>query len=237
MEKHDHQNQKKTGNETPELLFDLIEEILIRLPIKSLLRFRCVCKEWNSLIQENNDFIKKHMSRATPVLVEESHFICHSEFKTTTHLHHANSFGLDRGFSTLAISEGLVVENLSDRFFTIRNPATRKVLHLPRPPGNNHRMWFNFSSSRLLCEHSVLEHVLETEKDYKLLKIGDNWWRPLDPDGKEESVIVSKDQEKMFFTDLVPLRCLQPKEKKFEYRPSLRRLEGMKPTGPGYYPC
>ncbi|GAB2274994.1 hypothetical protein Dimus_009762 [Dionaea muscipula] len=39
---------------------DLLVEILTRLPVKSLLRFRCVCKSWNSLIT-NSSFIKAHV--------------------------------------------------------------------------------------------------------------------------------------------------------------------------------
>ncbi|XP_061372507.1 F-box/kelch-repeat protein At3g23880-like [Gastrolobium bilobum] len=38
---------------------DLIEEILLRLPVKSLLRFKCVCKSWLALIS-NPQFAKSH---------------------------------------------------------------------------------------------------------------------------------------------------------------------------------
>lgn len=39
---------------------DLVQEILVRLPAKSLLRFRCVCKSWYSLIT-NPSFIMAHV--------------------------------------------------------------------------------------------------------------------------------------------------------------------------------
>ncbi|KAK4487388.1 hypothetical protein RD792_005988 [Penstemon davidsonii] len=38
---------------------DLIIEILLRLPVKSLLRFRTVCKQWHVIIKSSS-FIRRH---------------------------------------------------------------------------------------------------------------------------------------------------------------------------------
>lgn len=43
-----------------ELSFDLVEEILSWVPSKSLKRFRCTCKQWETLISEPR-FINKHL--------------------------------------------------------------------------------------------------------------------------------------------------------------------------------
>ncbi|AES88432.1 putative F-box domain, galactose oxidase/kelch, beta-propeller, F-box associated interaction [Medicago truncatula] len=48
----------------PILPFDLIEEILCRLPVKLLLQLRCVCNSWNSLISHPK-FSKKHLRMST----------------------------------------------------------------------------------------------------------------------------------------------------------------------------
>ncbi|XP_058730412.1 F-box/kelch-repeat protein At3g23880-like [Vicia villosa] len=46
------------------LPFDLILEILTRLPVKSLLQFRCVSKSWNLLISDPK-FARKHLNLST----------------------------------------------------------------------------------------------------------------------------------------------------------------------------
>ncbi|XP_058721893.1 F-box/kelch-repeat protein At3g23880-like isoform X3 [Vicia villosa] len=52
-------------NLSPILPFDLITEILSRVPVKLLLQFRCVCKSWNSLISHDPNFAKKHFKMST----------------------------------------------------------------------------------------------------------------------------------------------------------------------------
>ncbi|KAI3978341.1 hypothetical protein MKX01_013139 [Papaver californicum] len=39
-------------------------EILSRLPVKSLMRFKCVCKRWQSIIHKDQFFIDLHLSRS-----------------------------------------------------------------------------------------------------------------------------------------------------------------------------
>ncbi|CAJ2638667.1 unnamed protein product [Trifolium pratense] len=41
--------------------FDLVQEILCRLPVKSLMQFQCVCKSWKLLISGDHKFAKKHL--------------------------------------------------------------------------------------------------------------------------------------------------------------------------------
>lgn len=46
------------------LLDDLIVEVLSYSPIKSLMRIRCVCKSWNTLISSDPTFVKLHLQRS-----------------------------------------------------------------------------------------------------------------------------------------------------------------------------
>ncbi|KAL6130558.1 hypothetical protein ACLB2K_068937 [Fragaria x ananassa] len=47
-----------------ELPPEIIDDILLRLPAKSLCRFKCVSKPWKALISDH-DFVIKHINRAT----------------------------------------------------------------------------------------------------------------------------------------------------------------------------
>ena len=55
--------KKYANNNNHNSLFipqEIINNILIRLPVKSLLRFQCVCKHWKTLIK-NPSFISHHL--------------------------------------------------------------------------------------------------------------------------------------------------------------------------------
>ncbi|KAK3016187.1 hypothetical protein RJ639_007027 [Escallonia herrerae] len=47
----------------PSLPDDIAVDVLLSLPVKSLLRFKCVCKPWRSLITDPS-FVKRHLKRA-----------------------------------------------------------------------------------------------------------------------------------------------------------------------------
>ena len=52
------------GAPTPLLLDELIVEILSRLPVKTLMQFKCVCKSWKTLISHDPSFAKLHLQRS-----------------------------------------------------------------------------------------------------------------------------------------------------------------------------
>ncbi|KAL5067539.1 hypothetical protein RYX36_018426 [Vicia faba] len=54
-----------TGGMAVALPLDLVAEFLCRLPVKSLLQLRCVCKSWNNLISNDLDFTRKHLHLST----------------------------------------------------------------------------------------------------------------------------------------------------------------------------
>ncbi|PRQ52368.1 putative F-box domain, galactose oxidase/kelch, beta-propeller, F-box associated interaction [Rosa chinensis] len=139
----------------PESFDAIIIEILSWLPVKSLLRFRCVCKAWRALISQSY-FIKKHLIRTEinasfKLLVKESFvfrsieyqalFNCLSDDGTIPHRE------LDFPEINLPMFEflymriigacnGLICLLLDCETSTIMlwNPCTRDSQVLPQPP-------------------------------------------------------------------------------------------------------
>jgi hypothetical protein len=65
---------------------DLLEAILVRLPVKPIIRFKCVNKSWFTLLQ-NPTFITKHhsfQSQNNPNLLVQGYQRKHSDFGLTT---------------------------------------------------------------------------------------------------------------------------------------------------------
>ncbi|KAI3842367.1 hypothetical protein MKX03_032768, partial [Papaver bracteatum] len=67
-----------------------VEDILVNLPVKSLMRFKCVSKGWKSFIEENSSFIQSHLSRSKErppqLLIKICDYI--SFFSPKDHHHH-----------------------------------------------------------------------------------------------------------------------------------------------------
>nr|XP_017178132.2 F-box/kelch-repeat protein At3g06240-like [Malus domestica]XP_028950854.1 F-box/kelch-repeat protein At3g06240-like [Malus domestica] len=56
----DHSNMHNEHDDQRQLPYEIVEEILLQLPVKSLLRFRSVCKPWLALISDPK-FVKSHL--------------------------------------------------------------------------------------------------------------------------------------------------------------------------------
>ncbi|KAK8506327.1 hypothetical protein V6N12_034064 [Hibiscus sabdariffa] len=116
---------------------DIIPEILRRLGVKDLLRFRCVSKPWCSLI-DGPDFIKLHLSHSLKTsthlsLVLRDCYLFSVEFdslKAAQKLNHPLS---NEGFGTdiLGSCNGLLALYNGEEEIALWNPSTRKSQMLP----------------------------------------------------------------------------------------------------------
>ncbi|XP_073367545.1 F-box protein At2g40925-like [Aegilops tauschii subsp. strangulata] len=127
-----------------ELPPNLVLEIMARLPVKSLLRFRCVCKAWRHTISDNVAFRGAHLRAQKPRLL----------VWTSTREDHRNkvtTIGLYVSEESVALADTMDLPHEDDAHFfahcgglvlvpmetvvRVVNPATRRVL--PLPPSSN----------------------------------------------------------------------------------------------------
>lgn len=159
-------------------LADLVPDILSRLPVKSLLRFKSVTKSWYNIINDPH-FISKHylsfndnkLRNGVSLLVKtKNDTILHAIPKTLSlfsHVYTTNSSSTKLiNLNTLTISSisgpcnGIYFLNCSD-FYALLNPSTREFKVLPE----------SSSHSSKLIEESAGFIFDARENDYKVVLI------------------------------------------------------------------
>ncbi|XP_027118914.1 F-box/kelch-repeat protein At3g23880 [Coffea arabica] len=161
----------------PDLPFQVITEILARLPVKSLMRFKCVSKSWLSLTLSPH-FIKRHLSFSTSKDREYLLFIDYNSgrFKhcsLASLLYEQPSDAVEivcpqlecRDLSVLLVGccNGMICICTNREGFVLWNPSTRKSKTLP-----------NFSFEKT-SEHKFYASCGfgydETNDDYKVVAV------------------------------------------------------------------
>ncbi|XP_021747854.1 F-box protein CPR30-like [Chenopodium quinoa] len=147
---------------------DVITDILLRLPAKSLLRFKCVCKLWYDII-EGTDFIKRHVEQSNLHMIFTNPVVYMSDFDKfdkPTNLDYPFKNLEDGGVYVEGSSRGLLCISINCYPYTtyLYNPTTQSYKTLPflplmstfyYPKGNKY-LGFGY------------DHVSE---DYKCVKI------------------------------------------------------------------
>ncbi|KAK4259405.1 hypothetical protein QN277_005743 [Acacia crassicarpa] len=135
--------------DNPFLPEDIIRTILKSLPVKSLIRFRCVCKEWKNLLKTPS-FITEHlhhpMNENPLLLLQWGHKLDPLHFHILNHKMQLLEVQpplplMDSSLRTeiVGCSNGLLCVNYYDLetslpfLLLVWNPATREIRHVPNP--------------------------------------------------------------------------------------------------------
>ncbi|XP_010268500.1 PREDICTED: F-box protein CPR30-like [Nelumbo nucifera] len=184
---------KKSEIELPKLPGEIMEDILSRVPGKSLMRFMCVCKSWRNLFSDTR-FTKMHLNRATEICSHSPHLI----FATATKLYHADLDSFDhttslhlpfrkrpvKNLQLVGTCNGLVCISLNSKLTYLWNPTTRDYKELPRQiPKSRCRGWrwvyWGFGFNPISDEYKVVRVVTFSALDkteVHVYTLGTNSW-------------------------------------------------------------
>lgn len=149
---------------------DMIVEILCRLPVKSLLRFKCVCQTWYTLIR-SPVFITQHLCQSKknvfPLLCDVLDFGWQEYVISLIYTNKVACLNLSdplrslRCVSIVGTCNGLVCVKISPQIFFMWNPATKMVRRLPEA-----KLMAGF------YEHAYIGFIyLPSTKDYILVRV------------------------------------------------------------------
>ncbi|CAA0827712.1 Unknown protein [Striga hermonthica] len=120
---------------------DMIEEILVKFPVKTLMRMKCVCKSWCSLIASRR-FAEKHLNHHSANKSNEQILIFRTLEKDIVSLHSPESLNfvappLPIAKKTMVVGlistpcNGLICYQSANNEIMLCNPSTREFKLLP----------------------------------------------------------------------------------------------------------
>ncbi|XP_058723824.1 F-box/kelch-repeat protein At3g23880-like [Vicia villosa] len=186
------------ATQLPTLPFEIMIEILSRLPVKFLMQLRSVCKSWKSLISDPK-FAKKHLrvsitrhhllltfpSRSSEIFVTA--YLLSSVFTevtaTTTQLEYPLNNG-NRIAQIVDSCHGILCFSIDQRLVLLWNPSIRKFMNLPdNPKQRDSYTIYGFGYTHLSDSYKVVavSNYCESDDTYKtevkVLTLGTSAWR------------------------------------------------------------
>ena len=199
----DQLTEETTGDSLPTLPFEIVAEILSRLPVKLLMQLQSVCKSWNSLISDSK-FAKNHLRVSTTrhrlvlTFINTSRKLSITDYPlssvftdvtaTATQLNYPLN---DRNRFDVIVGSchGILCFALDQRFALLWNPSIRKFsklpsLDIPKREGSYTIYGFgydHFSDSYKVVAVNCFESDSNGSKVYKtevkVYTLGTDCWR------------------------------------------------------------
>uniref|UniRef100_M1DLS3 Ubiquitin-protein ligase n=1 Tax=Solanum tuberosum TaxID=4113 RepID=M1DLS3_SOLTU len=182
---------------------DIIIDILAELPVKSLIRFKNVCRSWYSLVKDDK-FIKQHY---------DTHKNCKKFFIVST-IHIKNQFDfyhytmdvpqLDSSSKASLIespvpidesptvypdiqyfsSNGILLITYFDDIIVMWNPTTRESRRIPSPIQNKYGGLYNFCYFPRIDEYKIFRLVprlVNGDMEIDIFSTKSNMWKSIGP--------------------------------------------------------
>lgn len=142
-----------------ELVFDVFEDILVRLDVKDLIRCKSVCKSWQSFISSprfvkahlkhayNNDLNNHQLGHRRIGVVDEDDVFGYTFIGGTGNDHSRLEFNC---LCVVGSCNGLVCVCPKYLEFVVTNPSTREHKKLPTPPYHHFPLYPHLTENRLM---------------------------------------------------------------------------------------
>ncbi|KAI5660826.1 hypothetical protein M9H77_20149 [Catharanthus roseus] len=209
----DPSSEQQFGGSSSSLPEEMIFEILTRLPVKTLMRFKSVSKSWNSIITHSS-FADAHRSRSPSpnravVIMDPDPSLTFAGRESPSHFFYAdlNKVYKKKGSSTVDVSLHLSVpENL--KYFGVTNTVNGLVCFYKRNVSKMlniaTREIVDLPDSNYAYKHCVYHLGFDpADKSYKLLKICPVY-EDFDEDDDEED-----DAEAFEEREILPIRNME----------------------------
>ena len=183
------------------LPYDVVFDILTQLPVKSLIKFRCVSKSWNSMITKP-DFIKTHFDIAKSLshnnknnnkgyilyMPENEEFLIHLRKELCTVVCNSNSTFTEISMVQIPIthirilgfSKGMFcLHNFYTGVLYLWNPSIRKFKMLPHPQLTHHRLVLGFAYHSQNSDYKILRTAIFYNKrvEAEVYTLSTDSWR------------------------------------------------------------
>ncbi|KAK9287766.1 hypothetical protein L1049_016206 [Liquidambar formosana] len=186
----------------PSLPTEIIVDILARLPVKTLIRFKCVCKSWRSLIADPH-FVQEHLDRATKDADTHRRRLLLSTFPLQSINYEAADEDIDaavmfdfplkipnRKAEIVGSCNGLICLLVDSDSIILWNPSTRDAKELPKPYAvtDDNKLSYGFGFDSGIDDYKLVRVARPaTSSDFdktivEVFVLKTNFWRRIDVD-------------------------------------------------------
>ncbi|GJY06710.1 putative F-box domain-containing protein [Tanacetum coccineum] len=168
------------------LLEELVEDILLRLAVEDLTRYKIVCKSWYSLISSHR-FAKAHLKQHTRNSSNTNNELGHVRIAMPTYWKVPNEkLYKSNIWKVVGSSNGLVCFSTpySGAPILVSNPRTRELRKLPMPPpllsGKSMSRFFSFGYDSSTDDYRLVVGASESmtkETLFHVLSLKSNTWK------------------------------------------------------------
>ncbi|XP_047326014.1 F-box protein At3g07870-like [Impatiens glandulifera] len=157
---------------------NILVDILSRLPIKSVIQCRCVCKSFLSAISQDPEFPPLHLSRSPPELIlcpiTEHLFLVDYDNNNNDRYHQLNLIQFDGSCPLVPVNStrGLLCFDLpfSSKSLFVFNPLTHEYIIIPPPMDlidvkKSYTVHFGFGYSPMTDKYKAIAMVQYRESD------------------------------------------------------------------------